>query len=244
VFSGKLAAYCTVSTGTDVGMYLYIPAMIGFLLLVLHSVITRGWRDTLWFMAPVLLYGFLHEKSVSSPTDPAEYLLSRRLGPYFGGVPIIIPVGWTFAFYLGLCVAEKLTQTYSRFRGNLYALLGILMWVVFFISMSVETVGSRANWWNWQYNALHEDVWWIFCTPKFVLMNWALTALTCSMPFFLMRKSRFRKRKTRYLFMLIYTFPFVGRIIGIFNITVSLILFAFMFVLPFVARFDLEPADS
>lgn len=239
--SGQISTICYNNSNSNLGHILFFPAMAGFLLLVIHSLIKRGWADTLRFMVPIFIYGFIHEKSSGSPVDPAEYMLGESLGIQVGGVPLIIPIGWTFAIYLGLCAAEKLTAAHKRFRGNLFAMLGVSLWTVFFISMSVETVGAKAGWWTWRYGVLQEDIW-LFCTPKFVFINWSFTALMCSLPYFLMWKSRFKTSRFKYFFILLYTYPFLGRIVGgpVHNYLVFILLFLFMFVFPFTSRFELE----
>ena len=242
MFNSQLAESCLEPAAQSGHQLLLVPAVAGFGLIVAHSLYTRGWRDTLWLLLPILFFGYLRE---SPGGQDSEYLFSGNLGPKLGYVPLIIPIGWAFACYIGLCVAERVVAASERFRGNLFAVTAALMWTVLFISMCVEVTGARAGWWFWQYSVIHDDLW-IYCTPKFVMMNWAFTSLCYCLPFLLMRIPRFQGSPTRYLFLLIYLYPFLGRpLLGpIFNVIVLITLILFMCVLPFKARLDMEPAND
>ena len=215
--------------------------MLGFGLLVAHSVKTRGISDTLRFLLPVLFFGWLKEAGSAVAASRHEYIFSTALGPRILGVPLIIPVGWAFAFYLGRCVAETAIERIPKFRGNLFALLSLLMITVFCISLCVEVTGAGAGWWVWQKQNIHDERW-IINIPKFVLIGWTYFSLFYTLPFFLMNKTYFKRKRIRKLFPLIYLFPLLGKVLigPAFNVVSILILFAFIFVLPFTSRIRLE----
>lgn len=215
--------------------------MAGFALLVYHSIAMRGLRDTLLFMLPILFFGWLKEAGSAVAPASHEYVYAPGIGPGLLGVPLIIPVGWTFAFYLGRCVAEKFIAAWPRFSGNVFALMSALIITVFCISFCVEVTGASAGWWVWQRWNIHNERW-IFDTPKFVLIGWMTFSLFFTLPFFLMQKTYFRKKRVRRYFPLLYIFPAAGKIIlgPAFNVIAVLILFLFIFVLPFKVRLRLD----
>ncbi len=82
-----------------------ISVGIAFSIMIIHSLLTKGCRFTFEFFVGGFLFGFVREfyyfsfiRSYEFPNMPIKLL----------NVPIFIPVGWIFTFYLAYEFVNKL----------------------------------------------------------------------------------------------------------------------------------------
>ena len=93
-----------------------ISVAIAFTLLIYHSILTNGKKYTIVFFGGGFIFGFVREwymatfaETYAFPQMPLQIL----------GVPIFIPIGWVFAFYLGAEFTKRLIIPKSK-EGRLH----------------------------------------------------------------------------------------------------------------------------
>ena len=121
-------------------------AIVGFVLLLFHSWKTWGPRRTLIFYALALVLMVLKERHGQVE---GEYIVAMQ-GIWLAGVPVLLPVGWTFAFALSWHLAEPIVRRVRGANDLLFPTLSLAVVGVFFIAFAMETTGIAMGWWEWQ----------------------------------------------------------------------------------------------
>ena len=120
-----------------------IAVFIALVLLVVHSVVYRGIKETIIFFVFVLLFGLIREmiyaaffKNYSFGETPLQIL----------GAPVVPIFGWIFTYYLGYSLCEKLID---QEENSEYPRL-MVMSAIFssYICFSIETVALYLGWWE------------------------------------------------------------------------------------------------
>lgn len=119
-----------------------IPVVIAFVAEIVHSTLTKGWKFTLEFFAGGFLFGFVREliaasylKQYGFPDMPIQFL----------NVPIFIPVGWVFTFYLAYEFTNKIIKPSTEANCRTF-----IIFAAFFstcICIPIETAAMNMNWW-------------------------------------------------------------------------------------------------
>lgn len=78
-----------------------------------------------------------------------EYIVAMK-GLWLAGVPVLLPVGWTFAFALAWHLAEPIVERVRKADDLLFPTLSLAVVGVFFIAFAMETTGIAMGWWEWQ----------------------------------------------------------------------------------------------
>jgi uncharacterized membrane protein len=131
--AGGLRAGLTVGT-----------VVLGYLLSVSHALLTRGIRTAAALIATATLGGFAVEAvGVATGFPFGTYDYSGRLGPKLLGVPLIIPLAWTWMAWPAWLAAVRLARrTPARVA---LAAAGLAAWDLFLDPQMVAE-----GYWNWQ----------------------------------------------------------------------------------------------
>ena len=120
-----------------------IAVFIALALLVIHSVIHRGVKESVTFFVYVLIFGLIREiiyaaffNKYSFGETPLQIL----------GAPVVPIFGWIFTYYLGYSLCEKLIDQEEK---SDYPRL-MVMSAIFssYICFSIETVALYLGWWE------------------------------------------------------------------------------------------------
>ena len=130
---GAARAACTVLT-----------VVLGYLLSVSHAFLTRGLRAAGALVGTATLGGFAVEAvGVATGFPFGEYDYSGELGPKVLGVPLIIPLAWTWMAWPAWLAAVRLTG--SRWARVAIAAAGLAAWDLFLDPQMVAE-----DYWRWQ----------------------------------------------------------------------------------------------
>ncbi|MFI2712658.1 carotenoid biosynthesis protein [Micromonospora sp. NPDC018662] len=110
-----LAQICYPLTGGTTRAGLTVATVVlGWLLSVSHALLTRGARAATALVAVVTGGGFAVEAiGVATGFPFGSYDYSGELGPKLAGVPLIIPLAWTWMAWPAWLTAVRLTQVLS-----------------------------------------------------------------------------------------------------------------------------------
>ncbi|MEU4561383.1 carotenoid biosynthesis protein [Actinoplanes sp. NPDC023936] len=130
--SGDLRAGLTVTT-----------VLIGVLLSVSHALLTRGRRAALALVGTATLGGFAVEAiGVATGFPFGTYDYSGELGPKILGVPLIIPLAWTWMAWPAWLAAVRVTR--ARLPRIVLAAAGLATWDLFLDPQMVAE-----GYWRW-----------------------------------------------------------------------------------------------
>ena len=159
------------------------------LLLIVHSVKTRGRKTTLAFFVSLFLFGVFRGNSVA--------LLSESGGPYvfsdaiikIGAADLPACIGWVFALYLSWTLAEGLLARRGELASAVFPLSAFAMVAMGCFSDAVETTACSVGWWRWNIVNRHTP----FLaggTHLFGIIEWMSVAFDFLVPFLLFRTAR------------------------------------------------------
>lgn len=228
-------------------MILFLPACLCFALLVWHCWAVKSPRTAATFFGPLLLFGFVREWAIHLNPETAEYFF-RRIGPAVAGVPVVIPMGWCIAVYLGWLVGEALLWPFERARRRIFPTLIASLAGVMAVCFCVEVAGANAGWWEWNMARMHNVIF-IYNMPRFIFVGWSVTALLFLGVYFAVERSPFRARphKLRTLGLtllgLILFAVIISRLIPVWSGVPALLTFLFLgvvFVGPRMIRAEFD----
>ena len=226
-------------------LFLY-PAIIGFVLLVIHSGFTRGTRFTLIYFGGGFIFGMIREYF---------YVNFKQIYDYSGlaikifGIPPVIPLGWMFTFYIGLCFAERMMgTTCAEIETALYQtdqagakviweqkLIPMMIGVAIFtgiVCYSIESCAINLGWWEF-----------IGYKGEFVVnpvqYMWTQTGIIFTVGFFLLYFKQVRSPKN-IIFWVAFTLKYIAedylfQYLDLFGI---MILWALVLVIPILFYAD------
>jgi len=130
--SGTVRAGLTVTT-----------VLVGVVLSVSHALLSRGMRAAVALVATAGLGGFAVEAAGVATGFPfGTYDYSGELGPKLLGVPLIIPLAWTWMAWPAWLAAVRVTR--SRAARILVAACGLAAWDLFLDPQMVAE-----GYWRW-----------------------------------------------------------------------------------------------
>ncbi|HEY7273416.1 MAG TPA: carotenoid biosynthesis protein [Actinoplanes sp.] len=136
-------AFPLTSGGVRAGLTV-VTVLLGYLLSVSHALLTRGPRAAAALVATATLGGFAVEAvGVATGFPFGTYDYSGRLGPKLLGVPLIIPLAWTWMAWPAWLAALRLTR--SRPGRVVLAACGLAAWDLF-LDPQMVTEG----YWTWR----------------------------------------------------------------------------------------------
>jgi uncharacterized membrane protein len=131
--SGGVRAGLTVAT-----------VLLGYLLSVSHALLTRGVRAAAALVGTATLGGFAVEAvGVATGFPFGTYVYSGQLGPKLLGVPLIIPLAWTWMAWPAWLAAVRLVRGRAARIG--VAALGLAAWDLFLDPQMVAE-----GYWRWR----------------------------------------------------------------------------------------------
>lgn len=124
-----LLQICYPLTGGDTrAAFTVVTVLIGYVLSVSHAALTRGARAALALIGTATLGGFAVEAiGVATGFPFGTYDYSGQLGPKLLGVPLIIPLAWTWMAWPAWLAAQRL-PSWARIP---VAALGLAAWDLF-----------------------------------------------------------------------------------------------------------------
>jgi hypothetical protein len=168
---------------------------IAFLIQIVHSILTKGGKFTLEFFGGGLLFGFVREfiyfsfiRSYEFPDMPVKLL----------NVPIFIPIGWVFTFYLAYEFVNKLLEpkTVKDYKD-------FIIFAAFFstfICIPIETAAMNMNWWNLIIFPINDNI-----APFILMSGWANFTLMFFCIYYIVKKKLPREQLGLFVFLLINT---------------------------------------
>ena len=140
-----LAQICYPLTGGSVRAGLTVATvLLGYVLSVSHALLTRGIRAALAVVGTATLGGFAVEAlGVATGFPFGTYDYSGELGPRLLGVPLIIPLAWTWMAWPAWLAAIRLTRRLDL--RILIAAVGLAAWDLFLDPQMVAE-----GYWRWQ----------------------------------------------------------------------------------------------
>jgi uncharacterized membrane protein len=140
-----LAQMCYPLSGGGVRAGLtVVTVVLGYLLSVSHALLTRGTRTAAALIATATVGGFVVEAvGVATGFPFGTYDYSGQLGPKLLGVPLIIPLAWTWMAWPAWLAALRLAG--SRPARILVAAVGLAAWDLFLDPQMVA-----AGYWTWR----------------------------------------------------------------------------------------------
>jgi uncharacterized membrane protein len=122
-------AYPLTEGGARAGLTM-ATVVLGYLLSVSHALLTRGPRAAAALVATATLGGFAVEAvGVATGFPFGTYDYSGRLGPKLLGVPLVIPLAWTWMAWPAWLAALRLAR--SRPARIVLAACGLAAWDLF-----------------------------------------------------------------------------------------------------------------
>ena len=124
-----------------------LTVLLGYLLSVGHALVTRGPRTAAGLVAAATLGGFAVEAvGVATGFPFGAYDYPGRLGPELLGVPLIIPLAWTWMAWPAWLAATRPTR--RRATRVLLAAAGLAAWDLFLDPQMVAE-----GYWTWRHPA-------------------------------------------------------------------------------------------
>src|SRR4051794_4687344 len=121
-----------------------LTVVLGYLLSVSHALLTRGARAALVLVGAATAGGFAVEAvGVATGFPFGTYDYSGQLGPKLLGVPLIIPLAWTWMAWPAWLAAIRLAA--GRAARVLLAAIGLAAWDLF---LDPQMVGE--GYWTWR----------------------------------------------------------------------------------------------
>jgi len=172
-------------------LLLFLSSSFLTLLLIIHSVKSRGVRTTLYFFLSAFLFGVVRGNSVaylSSDENGLPYVFSDAL-IHVGKAELPACIGWVFSLYLSWTLAEGVLHRRPGLGRAVFPLSSFAIVAMGCFSDAVETTASGVGWWRW--NIIHR------ATPLlpggthlFGIVEWMSAGLDFLVPFLLFRTSR------------------------------------------------------
>lgn len=140
-----LAQICYPLTAGGVRAGLTVATVVlGYLLSVTHALLTRGARAAIALVGIATLGGFAVEAvGVATGFPFGTYVYSGQLGPKLLGVPLIIPLAWTWMAWPAWLAVQRLPI--ARWARIGVAAFGLAAWDLFLDPQMVAE-----GYWRWQ----------------------------------------------------------------------------------------------
>ncbi len=120
-----------------------ISVSIALALLIYHSVLANGKKYTLEFFGGGFLFGFIREWYMATFADTYAF---PQVPLQILGVPIFIPVGWVFTFYLGVEFTKRLITI--RKQEDYIDFIICASFFADMICVPIETAALNMGWWE------------------------------------------------------------------------------------------------
>lgn len=181
--------------------WLALIIFVAFCFLLFHCYKTRGYHYTLKvFLGGTLI--FIAKEIQNQFNEPVRYRATEAAFTFLH-VPWAVVMGWVFAMYVGLVVAERILWDYSKRRyGSVFPTIGVASLVVFAISLNMEVHGTQMQWWVWTADRANEFRPLLLGLPVLVPLEWTRVCFTVLTFALLLEFTELRFNKWRYLHFL------------------------------------------
>ena len=133
-----------LTAGTTRARLTVLTVLLGYLLSVTHALLTRGPRAAVALIGTATLGGFAVEAiGVATGFPFGTYDYSGQLGPKVLGVPLIIPLAWTWMAWPAWLAAQRVPI--GRWARVVLAAVGLAAWDLFLDPQMVAE-----GYWRWQ----------------------------------------------------------------------------------------------
>ena len=172
-----------------------ISVGIAFFIQIVHSILTKGIKFTLGFFGGGFIFGFIREfiyfsflHDYNAPDMPIRLL----------NVPICIPIGWIFTFYLAYEFVNKLIEpkTVKDYKN-------FVIFAAFFsccICIPIETAAMNMRWWLLYFYADGH------IAPILLMVGWFYTSVVFFCIYFVVKKKLPIEQLWVAIFLLILVF--------------------------------------
>ena len=191
-------------------LLLFLSSSLLTILLVIHSVKSRGLKTSLYFFVSAFLFGVLRGNSVaylSSGENAGPYIFSDALISV-GRAELPACVGWVFASYLSWTLAEGVLRARPGLGRAVFPLGSFAIIAMGCFSDAVETTASGVGWWRW--NIINR------ATPLlpggthlFGIVEWMSVGLDFLVPFLLFRTKRGARSPLAWISLLLWPLHWV-----------------------------------
>jgi putative membrane protein len=122
--------------------FVVVTVIVGYATSLAHCLLTRGWRAALRLVAVTTVGGFVVEAvGVATGFPFGSYAYGGDLGPRLLGVPLVIPLAWTWMAWPAWLVAGRLT---TRFR------IPVAAWALASWDLFLDPQMVAEGYWVWQ----------------------------------------------------------------------------------------------
>ena len=170
-----------------------ISVAIAFCIQIAHSILTKGCAFTLKFFMGGFLFGFVREfiyfsfiRSYEFPNVPIKLL----------SVPVFIPIGWVFTFYLAHEFTNKLIQPKTKKDYKNFIIFASFFST--FICIPIETAAMNMNWWILPRFLINDNI-----APLPLIGGWFYTSVVFFYIYLVVQKKLPREQMGFVVFLLI-----------------------------------------
>jgi uncharacterized membrane protein len=137
-----------LTSGQTRAAFVVVTVVVGFLASVSHAVLTEGVPAGAKLVAVTTLGGFgVEALGVGSGFPFGAYAYSDALGPRLLGVPLVIPLAWTWMAWPAWLVAGRLTKKLAKGAARVVvAAVGFAAWDLFLDPQMVAE-----HYWTWRH---------------------------------------------------------------------------------------------
>jgi hypothetical protein len=174
-----------------------ISVGIAFFIEIVHSILTKGGRFTLEFFGGGFLFGFVREfiyfsfvRTYEFPDMPIKLL----------NVPIFIPIGWIFTFYLAYEFTSRLIEPKIEKDYKDFIIFSALFSTC--ICIPIETAAMNMNWWLLKFY-VNDNI-----APFNLMGGWGSASFMFFYIYFVMKGKILREQLMFIVFVLIVTFTY------------------------------------
>jgi putative membrane protein len=133
-----------LASGAQRARLVVVTVLVGYTISVAHAAVTRGWRAATVLVLVTTGGGFAVEATGVATGFPfGSYAYGTALGPRLLGVPLLIPLAWTWMAWPAWLAAGRLAQRAGRV---LLAGIGLAGWDLF---LDPQMVAER--YWTWHH---------------------------------------------------------------------------------------------
>jgi hypothetical protein len=172
-----------------------ISVGIAFSIEIVHSILTKGWRFTLEFFGGGFVFGFVREFIYASYVNTYEF---PNMPITLLNVPVFIPIGWVFTFYLAYEFVNKLIEPKTGKDYKDFILFAASFST--FICIPIETAAMQMHWWWLSFN-LDGNI-----APFYLMGGWFYTSVLFFCIYFVVKKKLPREQLWFVFFLLIFVF--------------------------------------
>ncbi|MCK4847906.1 MAG: carotenoid biosynthesis protein [Candidatus Heimdallarchaeota archaeon] len=180
-----------------------LVALVGTSLLLYHAYKNESLDFLLLFFGAGFLFGIIRENLLQmlilAGILPSLYSYSAEFIRILYA-PIVVGLGWVFAFYNGLFTSKQLYQKENPWVTSTIAALFVML-----IAFPIEVTAVEAGWWTWSI----EGIPLILGIPPLVPFGWATAAFLFNSSFILI-KEKINGLKNQYIVFLLLTLPLIG----------------------------------